>query len=97
MYFLSLFEITQCMANKLEKIKCNFLWSRGSEKIRLSFSTWETNCKPKFKGGLGVRKITDMNNVLLTKMGWNLMKENSNWWNIMKSKYLVNLKFSHYT
>ena len=85
------------MANKLEKIQHNFLWSRGSKKIRLSLVSWEAVCKPKSRGGLGVRKIIDLNNVLLTKMGWILMYKESNLCNIMKAKYLGNLNFSHYT
>ena len=54
-------------------------------------------CKPKSRGGLEVRNISDLNNVLLTKMGWNLMKEEANWYNIPKAKYLMNLKLSHCT
>ena len=38
-----------------------------------------------------------MNNLLLTKMGWNLMKGEINWCNIMRAKYLGNLIFSHCT
>ena len=85
------------MAEKLEKIQCNFLWSGGSEKNRLSLVNWDTVCKHKSRGGLGVKKISNLNNVLLTKMGWNLMKEEANWCNILKAKYLGNLKFSHCT
>lgn len=42
-----------------------------------------------------MRKITNLNNVLLKKVGWNLMKGDSNWCNIMSVKYLGNLDFSH--
>ena len=85
------------MANKLGKIQSNLLWSRESEKIRINFVSWEIVCKPKCRGGLGVRKIIDLNNVLLTNMGWNLMKRESNWCHIMRAKYVGNLNFSHYT
>ena len=54
-------------------------------------------CKPKCRGGLEVRKIIYLNNVLLPKMRSNLMKEESNWCYIMKEKYLKNHNLSHYT
>lgn len=66
------------MVEKLEKIQHNFLCLGGSEKNRLSLVNWAMVCKPKRRGGLGVRKISDLNNVLLTKVGWNLMKEEEN-------------------
>jgi hypothetical protein len=84
------------MVDKLEKIQRNFLWSaRGSEKNRLSLVSWDTICKPKSRGGLGVRRISNLNNILLTKVGWNLMKEEATRCKILKAKYLGNLKFSH--
>ena len=95
MYFLSMFKITQYMVDKLEKIQQNFLWSGGSEKNRLSLVRWDIACKPKSRGGLGVRRISDLNNILLTKVECNLMKEEANYCKILEAKYLRNLKFSH--
>ena len=58
---------------------------------------WDIVRKPKCMGGLAITNIIDLNNVLLTKMGWHMMKGESNWYNIMRAKYLENLKFSHCT
>ena len=68
-YFLSIFKINQNMADKIERIQRNFLWSRIEEKNKLSLVNWEVVCKPKFKGGLGVRRLRDLNKALLMKIG----------------------------
>ena len=60
----------------------------------MSSVNWEEVCKPKNKGGLGVRRLWDLNNSLLTKIGWRLGEENTNWGNIMKAKYLSNTPFN---
>ena len=39
--------------------------------------------------------ISNLNNVLLTKLGWKLLKDEANWCKIVKAKYLGNLNFIH--
>lgn len=73
-YFLSLFKISIAMAEKLEKIQRSFLWTGMEEKSRISLVNWEVVCKPKYMGGLGIRKISDLNKALLTKINGNLTK-----------------------
>ena len=82
------------MPEKIERIQRNFLWSRTQKKNKLSLVNWEEVCKPKNKGGLGVRRLQDLNNALLTKIGWRLGEENIDWGNIMKDKYLSNTSFN---
>ena len=68
-YFLSPFKINQNMAEKIERIQQNFLWSGIEEKNKLSLVNWEELCKPKNKGVLGVRRLQDLNKALLRKIG----------------------------
>ena len=49
-YFLSIFKINQNMAEKIERVQRNFLWSGMEEKNKLSLVNWEEVCKPKGKG-----------------------------------------------
>ena len=81
------------MAEKIKRIQRNFLWSRIEEKNKLSLVNWEQVCKPKGKGGLGIRRMKDLNKSLLTKIGWRLAEGNTGWENTMKAKYLSNTSF----
>ncbi|KAL5760892.1 hypothetical protein ACOSQ2_019730 [Xanthoceras sorbifolium] len=48
-------------------------------------------CRPKKFGGLGIKKIKEMNQALLAKVGWRLGCDREGLWgNILRSKYLQN-------
>ena len=79
------------MVEKLEKIQRNFLWLGGEEKNRLDLLSWEMICKPKSRGGIGIRRIFYLTNVLLSKEGWKVMKDEAKWCRIVKLRYLGNL------
>ena len=55
---------------------------------------WDNVCRPKFKGGLGIRKNDDANKALTTKLGWRILTDNDNiWTRIMRDKYVKNKNF----
>ena len=54
---------------------------------------WDIVCKPKSKGGLCIRKISNLNKDLFTKMDYNLAKDEASWCKILKAKYLGNSKY----
>ena len=51
----------------IEKIQKTFLWIGMETKKRLPLIAWENVCMPKGKGGLGLRRISFMNELLLAK------------------------------
>lgn len=65
------------------------------ERNKWNLINWKTICKPKDKGGLGIRRIIDMNKALLTKMGWKLVENKTGWGRIMRAKYLANTHFRY--
>ncbi len=66
-YALSLFGILVKFADKMEKIQRDFLWTRLEGKKRYPLVAWEKVYLPKRYGGLGIRKLTHLNKVLLAK------------------------------
>ena len=43
-----------------------------------------------------MRRLGHLNKALLTKVGWRLVENNTNWSNIMKAKYLSNSSFIYH-
>lgn len=70
MNFLSLFKISCSMEDNIEKIQRIFLCTNDEEMNIISLVRWDTMCKLKGKGGLGVRNISDLNRALITKICW---------------------------
>lgn len=49
---------------------------------------WDKLCRPQNEGGLGIRKAKLMNQSLLMKVGWGLIrKKDSLWARILRRKY----------
>ena len=55
---------------------------------------WDEICRPKFERGLGIRRNEDVNNALITKLGWRILTNNDSIWvRIMRDKYVKNNDF----
>ncbi|KAK3230651.1 hypothetical protein Dsin_002532 [Dipteronia sinensis] len=78
------------VAQKLEKLQCNFLWGDEIEKRKLHAVDWISVCKSKAKGGLGIGRMIDKNEGLLTKWVWRFGREESPLWKkVLRPKYAV--------
>ena len=83
-YFLSLFTIPTHVANKIEKLQRDFLWSNS----KIHLVGWDKVCAPIANGGLGIRKLTTFNKALLGKWLWWFGKEEEWLWRrVVASKY----------
>ena len=68
------------MAVKIERLQRDFLWSGVREGKRDHLVSWDVVCNSKVKGGLGSRKISLRNLVLLGKWLWRYPREGSTLW-----------------
>ncbi|KAL5734742.1 hypothetical protein ACOSP7_032603 [Xanthoceras sorbifolium] len=51
---------------------------------------WATVCKPKCRGGLGIKQTKLMNQALLAKAGWRILKHDQGvWCKLLRNKYLT--------
>ncbi|KAI5351228.1 hypothetical protein L3X38_004119 [Prunus dulcis] len=79
------------VCSKLDKLNKNFLWGHAADKAKVHLVNWETVCKSKCAGGLGVKKAAWMNQALLAKSGWRLLQNDQGLWaKVLKAKYLKN-------
>ena len=68
-YFLSLLPIPIKVANRMEKVHRDFLWS-GIDAPKVPLVEWAKVCMPVQNGGLGIRRLRRFNFALLGKWLW---------------------------
>ena len=74
-YYLSLFKIPEGIAKEIEKLQASFLWGGAELKRKVHLVSWDEVTKSTKQGGLGVRRIRDMNVCLLMKWWWRYANE----------------------
>ncbi|XP_028055575.1 uncharacterized protein LOC114259750 [Camellia sinensis] len=66
-YYLSLFKMPEGVAREFKKIKAAFLWNGNDLKRKVHLVKWLEVTKSVGQGGLGIRRIRDVNACLLLK------------------------------
>lgn len=66
-----------------------FLWGGNEENKKVAWVSWKSFCKPKSKGGLGVKNLEAFNLALLVKWRWKFLVERDDaiWKKVLISKY----------
>lgn len=71
----------------LDRVRRNFIWGRRDKKRTSALITWDKVCEPKNRGGLGLKKMMEMNDALVLKIVWGLLSNNTGLWiKIFRSK-----------
>ncbi|KAG5572504.1 hypothetical protein H5410_062270 [Solanum commersonii] len=86
-YLLSAMNPTKKVMEQIHQIFAKFFWGRvGGVKGKYRVA-WEDMCLPKEEGGIGFRRIQDINKALFTKLWWNFrISTNSLWAEYMWNK-----------
>jgi hypothetical protein len=94
-YAMSTFLLPKIFCRKLDQLFMNFWWGFSPKKIRnLSLKSWNSICSPKALGGLGFRKMEEVNLALISKLGWKLLSPSDSMWvNQLQGKYLLSGSF----
>jgi hypothetical protein len=89
-YAMSTFILPANFCQKLDQSFKNFWWGFPSKKTRnLTLKSWGSLCIPKSLGGLGFRKMREVNLALVSKLGWKLhTRSDSMWVTQLSGKYL---------
>ncbi|CAN1134502.1 Putative ribonuclease H protein At1g65750 [Linum perenne] len=78
------------LCDKIDQKVRNFIWGSSNGVRKLHNVNWETVCKPKSLGGLGLRSARELNQAFLMKVVWGLItKPDELWARTLISKYLV--------
>ncbi|CAN1788892.1 Putative ribonuclease H protein At1g65750 [Linum perenne] len=73
----------------IDKKVRDFIWGSVQGGRKIHNINWETVCKPKSLGGLGLRSARDLNRAFLMKIVWGLVSRPTELWaKVLISKYL---------
>ena len=80
-YAMSTFSLPKSLCSKLDRIFKKFWWGFPANKTRnLSLKAWDSLSLPKDLGGLGLRKMREVNMALISKLGWKLLNNSESLW-----------------
>lgn len=71
----------------LHSPKSRLAWSGNPTKRKGVTEPWIKLCKPKPKGGMGMRRLEDTNNSFLMNMAWDIFKNKGTWGTFMNKKH----------
>ncbi|XP_028125789.1 uncharacterized protein LOC114322644 [Camellia sinensis] len=82
------FEMLSGVARDLDKIQASFLWGGSELKRKVHLIKWKEVAKLVEQGGLGVKRVKEINDCLLLKWRWRFGVENKALWKrVICSKY----------
>ncbi|MFS7912516.1 putative transcription factor interactor and regulator CCHC(Zn) family [Helianthus anomalus] len=79
-YWASIFILPGRVVNELETNMRGFLWCQGPMRKGKAKVSWKAVCVPKNEGGLGIRRIGEMNNALMATNAWSIIVKRESLW-----------------
>ncbi|KAJ0909470.1 putative RNA-directed DNA polymerase [Helianthus annuus] len=79
-YWASVFILPKRLIVELENKMKRFLWAQGDSIKGKAKVKWRSVCRPKCEGGLGIRRVGDMNNALMTVHAWSVLTHRESLW-----------------
>lgn len=75
-YAMQTAKLPSCTTKTLDKLNRDFLWGDCDGKKKIYFVNWESVCKPKWLGGLGIKRDAAMNKAMLANTSWRMLQKN---------------------
>jgi len=79
-YWSSVFTLPSSIVKKIEAKTREFLWAQGPLKKSRAKVAWKEVCLPKGEGGLGIKRIRDMNSALMSFHIWSVLSNRNSLW-----------------
>jgi hypothetical protein len=80
--------IPKACLNEIQKFQRAFIWGDDNGGRKYHAVSWENVTLPKAYGGLGMRRLVQMNKACLKKLGWALRSgKEALWIEVIKDKY----------
>ncbi|XP_042944773.1 uncharacterized protein LOC122278655 [Carya illinoinensis] len=78
------------MKRKLSNMFANFFWGVEDQKKKRHWRAWNKLCVPCDEGGVGVRDLDEVQQVMFLKFGWQLLTQDSLWAKFFCAKCVKN-------
>ncbi|CAN6282264.1 unnamed protein product [Urochloa humidicola] len=96
-YYMQNILFSKCFMKKINSILRRFWWQGVQEEDSsksFHFRSWDDICRPKHEGGLGIRKLQDVNKSLVLHSAWLIASDKDSFLaRILKAKYFPNTSF----
>ncbi|CAN1766326.1 Putative ribonuclease H protein At1g65750 [Linum perenne] len=78
------------LCDQIDRKIRNFIWGSTEGTRKIHNVNWQTVCKPKCLGGLGLRSARDLNRAFLMKIVWGLLSKPTDLWaQVLLTKYMI--------
>lgn len=94
-YSMSTFLLPKGFCSSIDKALKDFWWGfKEDKRHNYTPKSWSSICRPKSKGGLGIRKLHEYNKALLSKLSWDICLNSEKLWvRAIAAKYLRRYTF----
>lgn len=79
-FWSSVFSLPKSFYQKVDSMCSGFLWKNSTSSAAGARVSWESICKPKKEGGLGIRRLDEFQKVFELKRVWNFFSESGSLW-----------------
>lgn len=96
-YGMSSFLIPQSICTNIDSLIHKFRWGyKLDDEKHFSLHFWNKICSPKLNGGMGIKKMQELNFPLLSKLGWKMLSPDPKpWVKFLSAKYVKHSEFMH--
>ncbi|XP_074300183.1 uncharacterized protein LOC141631406 [Silene latifolia] len=96
-YWASMFVLPKGIIKRIEAVCRNFLWDNSADYRRAPLVGWDTICRPKDEGGLGIKDQESWNKAMVGRLvDWVATQRDSIWVNWVQSNYLKGQEWMEY-
>eukprot|EP00253_Pinus_taeda_P026720 PITA_26720 len=91
LYLFSILAAPKWVLKRLRNLQRDFLWGSSETNRKWALVKWDTVCRPKIKGGIGLRDPENSNTIMNAKIWWQWVTNPDKLWaKIWRAKYANN-------
>ncbi|XP_059668736.1 uncharacterized protein LOC132313810 [Cornus florida] len=80
LYWCSVFQLPIAVINQIQKMCRDFVWGSRENINKLHLLSWDMMCRPKDEGGLGIRKLKDLQVTSQRVLAWDFLLSKDRLW-----------------